>query len=236
MIGPARPGVVTGSRAAALRPGDRVDAPAGQAECRTAGATARHRGRMAAAPHDAVGDPDLERVVEAVPDPAVAQLVAAQAGQVRPPSRAEPGGGAGSWWGRCDPGGARPPRRTHDSRRPWAWRQDHAHGDSQILPRRRALVLDRARRAAGCTRLLGSRPLTGGLDVESRESRTDGLRDVEGQGPVDRDEAVRDEPPGTPIAGLDLRDREVRLGQEPRQGRQVRVDPSGRADVRGGGG
>ena len=51
--------------------------------------------------------------------------------------------------------------------------------------------------------------LASGLEVEPREPHAHGFRDMEGQRPVDRDEAVRDERPGAPVPGLDVGFREV---------------------------
>jgi hypothetical protein len=46
---------------------------------------------------------------------------------------------------------------------------------------------------------------------------------MQGQRAVDRGEAVRHERPGAPIAGLDVRLREIGLGQQPGQRRQARA-------------
>ena len=86
-----------------------------------------------------------------------------------------------------------------------------------------------------------SDPITPGLEIEPGERRSDGLRDVQGQRPVDRDEAVRDERPRAPIPCFDVRLREIGLGEQPGQRRQVRVHRHGDAGLgripgRGGGG
>jgi hypothetical protein len=65
--------------------------------------------------------------------------------------------------------------------------------------------------------------VTAGLEVEPREPHAHGLRDMEGQRPVDRDEAVRDEGPGAPVPGLDVGLREVGLRQQPGERGQMRV-------------
>src|SRR3989442_10360094 len=80
VIGPARRRAVSRSHGTALRTGNRVDATAGQAKGRTARTHATHGHWMATALRDPVDHPHLERVVEAVPDGAVAPLIAAEAG------------------------------------------------------------------------------------------------------------------------------------------------------------
>jgi hypothetical protein len=78
---------------------------------------------------------------------------------------------------------------------------------------------------------VASDPITLGLEIEPGERRPDGLRDMQGQRPVDRDEAVRDERPRAPIAGLDVRLCEIGRGEQPGQRRQVRA-PSRRCRSR----
>src|SRR5207249_2267914 len=73
-------------------------------------------------------------------------------------------------------------------------------------------------------------PLAGfgsGLHLEPGERYADGFRDVQGQGPVDRDEAIRDEGPSAAVAAFDMDFREAFLSQESGQGRQVPGDTSG---------
>jgi hypothetical protein len=62
-----------------LRARDPIDPPAPQDERGTAGHGPGHRGRVPAALDHALDDPDLEGIVEAVPDVPVTQLVTAQA-------------------------------------------------------------------------------------------------------------------------------------------------------------
>src|SRR6516165_772905 len=66
------------STAAAFRPGKLVDPAAGQDERVAAGAAARHRRWVAAGLPDAVDDPDLQGIVEAIPDEAGVELVPAE--------------------------------------------------------------------------------------------------------------------------------------------------------------
>jgi hypothetical protein len=60
-------------------PGIWIDPLAGQRERGAAGRVLGHRGRMTAPLDEAVDDPHLERVIEAIPDVPVTEFVAAQA-------------------------------------------------------------------------------------------------------------------------------------------------------------
>ena len=134
-----------------------------------------------------------------------------------------------------------PPRTTMASDgiagpRPPAWRALRPRRREPAMRRRRTppvtsemlardiIALLRGRMA--CSSAVGVRPsrrhlarfLAGSvgsdLDLEPCERRADGLRDIQGQHRVDRDEAVGDERPGASIAALDVRFGEIHLGQE----------------------